>query len=317
MGTKQVETATVIGTVTSVGGNASVTITSAFVTGSPLAIAVTVAQGDTAADVAGKIRTALAYNSAVASQFLVSGSSADVVLTSHLERGNDASLNIAIDNGTCTGLTAAPTSADTQAGVGITNGYGTLAAFKTRFGVQGTDAARDVEIEAIIQGVSRAIDKYTGREFFSSAADEARYFTSEDYENLFTDDICSITSLKTDDDADGTFETTWQTSDYRTLPLNRTANITPIMWITLKPNGNYTFPKHDGGVEITGKFGYCTLANAPDAVREACYLQAHRIWMRQAAPFGVVGSADMGTVNVITQLDPDVKLMLEPYRRLI
>jgi hypothetical protein len=199
----------------------------------------------------------------------------------------------------------------------ITNGYGALATFKTRFGVSSTDTSRDTEIEAVIQAVSRMIDGYTGRCFFTSAADETRYFRAEDFENLFPDDITSITSLKTDDDGDGTYETTWATSDYRTLPANRSANITPILWITLKPNGSHTFPRQEAGVEIVGKFGYCTLANVPDVVKEACYLQANRLWKRQDAPFGVVGSAEMGTLNVIAKLDPDVELLLAPYRRVV
>lgn len=199
----------------------------------------------------------------------------------------------------------------------ITNGYGALANFKTRFGTQGTDTSRDAEVEAIIQAVSRMIDAYTGRCFFTSTNDEARYFTAEDCENLFPDDICSITSIKTDDNADGTYESTWAASDYRTLPLNRSANVTPILWITLKPNGTKSFPRQEGGVEITGKFGYCTLANVPDAVKEACYLQANRLFMRQAAPFGVVGSADMGQLSVLTKLDPDVEMLLASFRRVV
>lgn len=315
MSTKQIETATVIGTITSVGGNASVVLTSQYVTGSPLTVAVTVAQSDTASLVAGKIRDALVYNSAVAAQFIVSGSGADVVLTSHKELANDTTLNLSIDNGTCTGLTAAPTSTNTQAGDGIVNGYITLAGFKTRYSVEGVDALRDAEIEKVIQGVSRSIDNYTGRVFFASAADEKRYFTASDYQNVFTDDICSITTVKTDDDQDGTFETTWATTDYRTQPGNRVANITPIMWLKTKPNGSYSFPLYTDAVEIDGKFGYCTLTNCPDAVREACFIQGYRIWMRQSAPFGVVGSAEMGNITAIAKFDPDVKLMLDPFVR--
>lgn len=113
----QVETATVVGTIDVAGaGNASVTVTAAGLAGSPLTLAVAVANNDTASQVAGKIRTALAANAAIAALFAVSGATDAIILTALTAGANDATLNIATDNGTCTGLTAAPTSANTTAG---------------------------------------------------------------------------------------------------------------------------------------------------------------------------------------------------------
>lgn len=80
-----------------------------------------VVSGDTASQVAGKIRTALAADADVSDFFNVSGSGADVVLTAKVAAANDATMNIAIANGTCAGLTDDATSADTTAGVaGVT-----------------------------------------------------------------------------------------------------------------------------------------------------------------------------------------------------
>jgi hypothetical protein len=199
----------------------------------------------------------------------------------------------------------------------ITNGYASLASFKTRFGTGGTDANRDAEVESVIQGVSRLIDALCNRVFFASAIEEARYFSPTDWFTCFTDDIQSITTLKTDEDGDGTYETTWALTDYRLQPLNRVANITPATWLETKPNGQHFFPLQSGSVEITGKFGFCLLANVPDIIKEACYIQSHRVWSRKDAPFGVTGSAGMGQVMAITKLDPDVELMLEPYLRVM
>jgi len=315
MSVKQIETSTVVGTIT-LAGDAEVVLTSARVTGSPLSIAAAVDLADDDSAVAGKIRSALAFNSAVSEWFAVSGATDKVILTSHAALANDTTLNIAIDNDTCAGLTAAPTSANTLAGDGLENAYISLADFKTRFAVQGTDAARDAQIDDVIQGVSRFIDNYTGRYFYSTAADEKKYFSATECDMFFPEiDITSITTLKTDDDGDGVYETTWATTDYRTQPINRLANYTPISWITITPNGTKTFPVHYGGIEIDGKFGYCLLSNVPDVIREACYLQSFRIWMRQSAPFGVVGSSEMGQLVVIAKLDPDVELMLSAYLR--
>ena len=116
-GTAQVETATAAGTASG-NGNVAVTITSAIVAGSPLAISVPITSGDTASVWAGKVRTALAANLAIAKRFAVSGTSASIILTSRQAAANDSTLNIALANGSPSpGITPATTSADTTAGV--------------------------------------------------------------------------------------------------------------------------------------------------------------------------------------------------------
>ena len=122
-GTAQVETATAAGTITA-SGNASVTVTSAGMSGSPLTISVPVVIGDTASTWAGKVRTALAAVVDVAARFTVGGVTTAISLTRlaatvgglPIRSANDASLNIALANGTCTGITAAPTSTNTTTG---------------------------------------------------------------------------------------------------------------------------------------------------------------------------------------------------------
>lgn len=113
---QQVETGTVVGTVTG-SGNATVIVTAEAMANSPKTVSVAVTNGDSASAVGGKIRTALAADADVKAFFDVSGSGADVVLTTKIARGNDTTINISIANGTCTGLTSAPTSTNTTAGV--------------------------------------------------------------------------------------------------------------------------------------------------------------------------------------------------------
>src|SRR3990170_5661640 len=157
MTTKQVETATVVGTVTGTG-NATVTITALGMANTPKAISVAVSSADTASIVGGLIRTALAFDTDVAALFLISGSGANVVLTKHVAVANDDTLNIAIANGTCTGLTAAPTSTNTLAGTGLTNGYCTLAQVKSSDVLNFSNTTHDEILETIIEAVSRLID---------------------------------------------------------------------------------------------------------------------------------------------------------------
>ena len=123
----QVETATAAGSITG-SGNATVIVTAAGMTGSPKTISVAVLNGDTAAQWADKVRIALAADSAVAALFTVSGSTTAIVLTRTSPAGvsNDGTLNISLDNGTCTGITTAATSANTTAGVAGTQQVETL-----------------------------------------------------------------------------------------------------------------------------------------------------------------------------------------------
>jgi hypothetical protein len=115
-GVAQVETATAAGTI-GTAGNATVTVTGDDITGSPLAISVAVASSDSASAWAQKVRTALGAASAITSKYTVGGSTTAITLTRTAARYNDSTLNIALANGTCTGITAAPTSVGTTAGV--------------------------------------------------------------------------------------------------------------------------------------------------------------------------------------------------------
>lgn len=132
-GVAQVETATIVGTITG-SGNATFTITSAIVTGSPLAVSVAVLVDDTPTMVAAKAAVTLNANAAVSAGFTATSNAATLILTAKKSAANDATLNIAFTNGTCTGLTPNATSADTTAGVkGDYRGmeYGTVVADTT------------------------------------------------------------------------------------------------------------------------------------------------------------------------------------------
>lgn len=98
-------------------GNATVIVTSSIVSGSPLTVSVPVVVGDTASTWAGRVRTALNMTTAVTTHFTVSGSSTKIILTAKVAAADDATLNISLADGTSNGITAAPTSEDTAAGV--------------------------------------------------------------------------------------------------------------------------------------------------------------------------------------------------------
>ena len=191
----------------------------------------------------------------------------------------------------------------------ITNGYATLAELKERLGVG--DTADDAPLEAVITAVSRLIDEETGRHFYATGS-ETRYYTAGDHDILFLpDDVLTLTSLATDDDGDRVYETTWASTDYDLEPYNTT----PKTMIQLAPNGTRTFPTIRRGVAIVGTFGFNATGEHPDPIREACLILAARFFKRKDAPFGVLGTPEMGIMR-ITKNDPDATLLLRAYRRM-
>lgn len=116
-GTAQVETAVVVATITT-SGNASVIVTAACLPGGSRTLSVAVLNLDDASAVALAIRTALAADEIIALFFTVSGAAANVVLTRLVAEANDTSLNIAVTNDTCVGITPDATSNNTTAGTG-------------------------------------------------------------------------------------------------------------------------------------------------------------------------------------------------------
>jgi hypothetical protein len=119
MGTRQVETATGVGTITG-AGNVRVVITAAGMDDSPIAIDVPVTLGQTASQWMNTVRFYVESILSIRMQFAVSGSGADMILTRRSPyAANDSTLNISIGGTgtTATGITAAPTSTNTTAGV--------------------------------------------------------------------------------------------------------------------------------------------------------------------------------------------------------
>jgi hypothetical protein len=314
MTTKQVETATVVGTVT-LTGNATVTVTAFGMTNSPKAISVAVTDTDTASIVGGLIRTALAFDADVAALFIVSGTGADVVLTRHVAAANDTTLNIAIANGTCTGLTAAPTSTNTTAGTGLTNGYATLAQLKASDVLNfAATTAHDEILEIIIEAVSRTIDDETARQFYQTT--EARYFDTEDPYCLEVDDIDTTSgiTIETDLNGDGVYEYTWSSTDYYLADYNNRSKGYPYSKIITTPQGLYTFSKQRKGNKVTAPFGW---ASIPKKIVMACLQYSNRTYKRFDTALGIAGASAVGAVTLsIPEFDADTLKMLWSFREL-
>lgn len=187
-----------------------------------------------------------------------------------------------------------------------------------------TDDEDDVELGAAITAASRAIDDYTHRQFGKTDAAEIRIYPDveaggESWERpgvLEIDDLASTTGIAigVDEANDGTYSTVYTLgTEARLWPLN--AQVAGRPWTELRTLGSRRFPRQAGAVRIEAQWGW---AAVPALVKQACMVEAIRLFKRKDAPFGVAGSSELGgaePLRLLARLDPDVELMLAGLRR--
>jgi hypothetical protein len=160
----------------------------------------------------------------------------------------------------------------------LTNGYCTLDDIKDQREIVSADSADDAFIEDAITAASRYIDGVANRRFYKDTADQTRTYRARGGAVLLIDDLVSVTTLKTDDDGDRTYETTWAATDYDLMPANASNDSIPYTWIEITPNGNNSFPTQAKGVQIVGKFGFPAV---PADIEYACRLIAMRAYQNR------------------------------------
>ncbi len=144
----------------------------------------------------------------------------------------------------------------------ITNGYASLAEYKSWIAVRGlagavgTDTSDDAVIEILIEAASRYIDRESGKRFYLNATDETRYYTAEESYEIKIDPLGTITSLSVDYNAVRSY-TALVAGDYDLMPANSLLDGFPYTHILINTvtSGAY-FPTGTNGVKIVGKFGW-------------------------------------------------------------
>lgn len=117
--------------------------------------------------------------------------------------------------------------------------------------------------------------------------------------------LLEVSSLATDEDGDREYETVWATTDYHLDP----SDGPPYRRIVLDTaQGTHGWPTGQRRVRVTGSWGVSETVPAP--IRRATILIATRLWKRAEAPFGIVGSVEVGA-SQIKAWDPDVMLILK------
>ena len=196
----------------------------------------------------------------------------------------------------------------------IVNGYCTLAALKAALRI--TDTLDNDLLEVAIESASREIDGYCERVFYSTSA--TRIYAPQNIYLVETDDIVSVTSVKTSTDG-LTFDTTLASTDYQLEPLNGIAGGLSTPFTQIRAVGNYLWPAYspqtifhlEASVQVVGVFGWSAV---PTAIKQATIILAMRLFKRLDSPLGIAGFGDMGQMRV-GRFDPDVEALLAPFRK--
>lgn len=193
--------------------------------------------------------------------------------------------------------------------------YATLAEFKAAIGIGTADTTDDTALQSVLDATDALIDLYTDRKQGFGTATETRYYTAQDYSYVLTDDLVSVTTLQTDDNGDGTYETTWTAgTDFVLAPGNANLDGWPYTEIDASVNWPRNFPRDVyRGVKVVGVFGWPAV---PNAVKQSAIIQAGAVWSSRTSPFGVIGSQDLGGIlRQARALHPEAQVLLEAYRK--
>ncbi len=197
----------------------------------------------------------------------------------------------------------------------MANEYATAEEFKQAVRVEDTDD--DDGIDLALAAASRSVDDHCNRRFWLDPTAVARYFDYDPrFGAVFVDDIGSLVDLAVavDQVGDGAYSDAWTlTTHYRLAPRNAAADGVPWSSIVTANNGTKSFPRGEGLVKVTARFGWPA---TPDPVKQATLIQANRFWKRKDSPYGVAGSAELGSeLRLLASLDPDAVGLLKPFRR--
>lgn len=202
--------------------------------------------------------------------------------------------------------------------------YATLSELKLWVGIPDADTQDDVALQLSLDSASLQVEKWCDRVFTADTVAATRWYTVDGpgryAGHIDVDPISDAAGLvvATDDNGDGTAETTWTLNvDYRLEPTNalQTHPIEPYTRLVALGTRWFPRPYYRPGVSVTAKFGYPGGA-APAPVKQATLIQAALLFKRKDAPFGVAGSAEFGSeMRLLNELDRNAQSLLGPYRR--
>lgn len=174
----------------------------------------------------------------------------------------------------------------------------------------------DQQYQTACEAVSGWIDLWC-EDFFGKVT-ATRTFEACDSSQLDIPSLVSVTTLKTDEAGDGTYETTWTANtDYVLWPVNPSNGRETKPYTKIRTSGSKSFPYTSSTstrtdlVQIVGVWGWPAI---PTPVREAALILAVDTLKLKDSPFGVAGFGAEGFAVRVKQ-NPQALSLLAPYRR--
>lgn len=179
-----------------------------------------------------------------------------------------------------------------------------------------TDTVDDTRLQLACDAAIQQVQAECNRQFTYDTTTSARVFAASTWGVLETDDFGTTSGLgvKTDDDEDGVFETTWAGADYQLEPVNGRLSGQAWPYNRLRAIESRNWPINRGRalVEITARWGW---ASVPNPVKQAGLIQAATLFKSAEAPLGVAGFGDIGIMRIRQAMHPTAAALLAPYRR--
>ena len=194
---------------------------------------------------------------------------------------------------------------------------------KEILGIAEADTTDDNRLTVAADAATQQIQAWCNRHFVQQAAVSARTFVATTPWMLEIDDVSTATGLviKTDEDADGVFETTWASTDFQLEPLNGKLGGQDWPYTRVRAIKAREFPFDYGQalVEVTARWGWANPNDddlyVPQPVKEAAQIQGVSIFKSADAPLGIAGFGDIGIMRLRQAMHPVAMALLAPYKR--
>ena len=186
-----------------------------------------------------------------------------------------------------------------------------------------SDSVDDNRLTLAADAATQMIQAYCDRHFVQQATATARTFVASTPWILEVDDISTTTGLviKTDEDDDGVFETTWAAGDYQLEPLNGKMGGQNWPYTRIRAIQSREWPQDYGQavIQVTARWGWANPDAAndylPHPVEQAAQIQGVSIFKSADAPLGIAGFGDIGIMRLRQAMHPVAAALLAPYRR--
>lgn len=180
----------------------------------------------------------------------------------------------------------------------------------------------DVVFGAKLEAACREIDRRCGRAFWceQETADsvEARTFFADSWHTARVDDFWTTTGLivKTDDDDDGVYETTWTIdTDFVVEPVGgRVDGLAGFPYWRIVSVGSKSFPTagRRRRLQVTARWGW---ESVPPAISEATKIAVAASLKVRGAEHGLASFQDFGGVRIPVDMLRLIEAQLTPFKR--